>query len=139
MASQIEHSGVVERVERDAVYVKITSHSACGSCSARQACGLAEAQDKIVEVRTTDSGAYALGEAVMVGVSKNAGMVSVLLVYVVSLSVLVGALVVALKALGWGEGAGLAAAFVSLGCYFCLLWVFRKKIETKIKFTITKI
>ena len=48
MAARIEHSGVVERTERDTVYVRITSHSACGTCKAREACGLAEAQDKIV-------------------------------------------------------------------------------------------
>ena len=50
MAARIEHSGVVERTERDTVYVRITSRSACGTCKARQACGLAEAQDKIVEL-----------------------------------------------------------------------------------------
>ena len=52
MARLIEHSGVVDRVEGDTVRVKITSRSACGTCSARQACGLAEAQEKIVVVRT---------------------------------------------------------------------------------------
>ena len=61
MASRIEHSGVVERTERDTVYVRITSHSACGSCKAREACGLAEAQDKIVVVKSPDAAHYAAG------------------------------------------------------------------------------
>ena len=54
MADLIEHCGVVERTERDTVYVRITSRSACGTCKARQACGLAEAQDKIVAVATPE-------------------------------------------------------------------------------------
>ena len=75
MASRIEHSGVVERAERDTVYVRITSHSACGSCKAREACGLAEAQDKIVVVKSPDAAHYAAGEKVMVGVRRSAGAV----------------------------------------------------------------
>ena len=82
MASRIEHSGVVERTERDTVYVRITSHSACGSCKAREACGLAEAQDKIVVVKSPDAAHYAAGEKVMVGVRRSAGAVAVILAYV---------------------------------------------------------
>lgn len=79
MASRIEHSGVVERTERDTVYVRITSHSACGSCKAREACGLAEAQDKIVVVKSPDAAQFAVGEQVMVGVRRSAGAVAVIL------------------------------------------------------------
>lgn len=88
MASRIEHSGVVERTERDTVYVRITSHSACGSCKAREACGLAEAQDKIVVVKSPDAAQFAVGEQVMVGVRRSAGAVAVILAYVGALAVL---------------------------------------------------
>ena len=81
----IEHCGVVERTERDTVYVRITSRSACGTCKARQACGLAEAQDKIVAVATPE------------------------------------------------------AAIAGVGVYYFALWLFRRKIEHTIQFTITKI
>ena len=79
MADLIEHSGVVERTERDTVYVRITSRSACGTCKARQACGLAEAQDKIVAVATPEAGQYAVGGEVMVGVRRSAGVRAVVL------------------------------------------------------------
>lgn len=93
MASRIEHSGVVERTERDTVYVRITSHSACGSCKAREACGLAEAQDKIVVVKSPDAAHYAAGEKVMVGVRRSAGAVAVILAYVGALAVLLAVLI----------------------------------------------
>lgn len=138
MATLIEHSGQVERIEDEIIFVKIISHSACSSCSARGACGLSESQDKIVEVHTFDVANYAVGENVMVGISKNTGVLSVFFVYVLSLAVLLGVLVVALNVLGWSEGVGVVAAILSLGGYFSLLWVFRKKLESKIQITITK-
>ena len=49
---RIEHSGVVKRVDAERVCVEITAHGACGSCKAREACGLGETGQKIVEIRT---------------------------------------------------------------------------------------
>ena len=125
MASRIEHSGVVERTERDTVYVRITSHSACGSCKAREACGLAEAQDKIVVVKSPDAAQFAVGEQVMVGVRRSAGAVAVILAAAVAV-------------LGWSEGRGALAALGAVGVYYCVLWLFRHKIEHTIHFSITK-
>ena len=132
----IEHSGVVERTERDTVYVRITSRSACGTCKARQACGLAEAQDKIVAVATPEAGQYAVGGEGMVGVRRSAGVRAVVLAYVGALAVLLaGTIAVA----GWSEGAGALAAIAGVGVYYFVLWLFRRKIEHTIQFTITKI
>ena len=96
MAELIEHSGVVERTERGAVHVRITSRSACGSCKARQACGLAEAQEKVVVVATPEAASFAAGDAVSVGVRRSAGMRAVVLAYVGALAVLMAVLVAAI-------------------------------------------
>ena len=138
MADLIEHSGVVERTERDTVYVRITSRSACGTCKAREACGLAEAQDKIVVVTTPEAGQYAVGGAVMVGVRRSAGIRAVVLAYVGALAVLLAVLVAAVAVLGWSEGRGALAALGAVGVYYCVLWLFRHKIEHTIHFSITK-
>ena len=139
MAELIEHSGVVERTEGDTVYVRITSRSACGSCKARQACGLAEAQDKIVTVATPGAAEYAAGDAVTVGVRRSAGIRAVVLAYVGALAVLMAVLVAAIAGMGWSEGAGALAAIAGVGVYYFALWLFRTKIEHTIQFTITKI
>ena len=116
MAARIEHSGVVERTERDTVYVRITSHSACGSCKAREACGLAEAQDKIVAVKSPDAAQLCRrGRQVMVGVRRSAGAVAVILAYVGALAVLLAVLVAAVALLGWSEGRGALAALGAVG------------------------
>ena len=139
MADLIEHSGVVERTERDTVYVRITSRSACGTCKARQACGLAEAQDKIVAVATPEAGQYAVGGEVMVGVRRSAGVRAVVLAYVGALAVLLAVLAGTIAVAGWSEGAGALAAIAGVGVYYFVLWLFRRKIEHTIQFTITKI
>ena len=100
MVRPIEHSGVVERTAPDAVYVRITSRSACGACRARQACGLAETQEKIVAVKTADAPHYAAGEQVVVGVRRSAGMRAVALAYVGALAVLLAVLFAANAARG---------------------------------------
>ena len=53
----------------------------------------------------------------------------------VLLAVLVGTIAVA----GWSEGAGALAAIAGVGVYYFALWLFRRKIEHTIQFTITKI
>lgn len=139
MERLIEHSGAVERMEAGRVFVRITSHSACGTCSARQACGLAETQDKIIEVATPDAASYAPGDAVLVGVRRRAGMLSVLLAYGGSLVVLLAGLALGIGAFGWNEGVAAGVSLGAVGCYYGLLWLLRRKIEHTIQFTITKI
>ncbi len=138
MAAPIEHTGRVDRVENGTVFVTITSTSACGSCKARQACGLAETQEKTVVVKCDDAAAYAAGDTVVVGVRRSAGALAVALGYVGALVVLLAVLLTTIGALGWSEGAGALAALGGVALYYLLLWGLRRKIEHTIQFTITK-
>ena len=54
------------------------------------------------------------------------------------LAVLLGALAAAVAALGWSEGRSALAALAAVGVYYCVLWLFRHKIEHTIHFSITK-
>lgn len=138
MAEIIEHSGIVERVERKAVIVKIVANSACGACAARQACGMSESQEKIVTIPTDDSADYAVGDAVRVGVYRNAASRAVMIAYVGGLIVLVGALALCSSFDGVGEGVAALAAIGAVVIYYFGIWIFRKKIDRTIHFTITK-
>lgn len=138
MAAPIEHTGRVERVEDGTVYVTITSSSACGSCKARQACGLAEAQEKTIVVKCADAAEYAAGDAVTVGVRRSAGALAVVLGYVGALVVLMGVLLLTIGLLGLDEGTGALAALGGVAGYYGVLWALRGRIENTIQFTITK-
>ena len=135
----IEHEGVVERIEKGAVHVKITSRSACGACKARQACGMAETQEKIVVVATPEAERFLPGETVAVGVRKQAGRMAVALAYGGALVVLLAALILAVPVCGASDGVGVLAALAGVALYYGVLWLCRNRIEHTIQFTITKI
>lgn len=134
----ITHTGTVERIESDTVYVRITANSACGACRAREACGMGEAQEKVIAVRTAQPDRFAVGEAVTVGVKRRMGGLAVVLAYVGALVVLLGVLATAIGWVGIGEGPAALAALAAVGIYYGTLWLFRRKIENTIQFTITK-
>lgn len=138
MASSIEHSGVVERTDDGIVRVRFVAGSACASCRAREACGMGESQEKVVDVAAADAAAFVPGDPVTVSVSRNAGLRAVLVAYVGALAVLVAAIVGALELLRWQEGAAVLAGLLALALYYLLLWLLRGRIERNIHFTITK-
>lgn len=139
MSAPIVHTGLVKQIEGARVSVTITSQSACGTCHARQACGLAETQEKIVDVVTPDAAQFSVGEEVVVGVRRRIGALSVGLAYVGALVVLLVVLFVGIGLLDWTERAAAWASLVGVVLYYGVLWLFRKKIENSIQFTITKI
>ena len=122
---RIEHSGVVKRVDAERVCVEITAHGACGSCKAREACGLGQTGQKIVEIRTPAAATY------------RPGAVAVLLAYVVPFVVLIGGVAVCYL-LGAGDGAAVLAGLGSVVLYYGILWLLRRKIDNAIHFTISE-
>ncbi len=138
MAKEIQHVGTVSEVSAKQVVVRITSRSACGSCAARAACGLAEAQEKLIEVRTADAARYAVGDEVTVGVKPYIGAKAVGLAYVGALVVLILALVLSVGVFGVGEGVGVLITLAAVALYYGVLWLVKDKIEHTIQFTINK-
>jgi len=136
---RIEHSGVVERTEAGKVFVRIVVNGACGACSERKSCSMASSQVKVVEVATPDAGRFAAGDNVTVGVKRRAGMLSVALGYGGALAVLLAVLAMTVGVAGWSEGRGALASLGAVALYYMALWLFRRKIEHTIQFTITKI
>ena len=138
MKGHIEHTGRVLRTEGDKVFVAITSNSACSGCRAREACGVSESAEKIIEVETPAAADYAVGEEVVVAVRRHLGLTAVAIAYGGALLVLLAALFATVELLGWSEGAGIAATVAALALYYGALWLLRDKIAHTIQFTITK-
>ena len=134
---RIEHSGVVKRVGAERVCVEITAHGACGSCKAREACGLGETGQIIVEIRTPAAATYRPGDRVTVAITRRTGAVAVLLAYVVPFVVLIGVVAVCYL-LGAGDGAAVLAGLGSVVLYYGILWLLRRKIDNAIHFTISE-
>lgn len=137
MAKEIQHSGTVQSTEQGKVVVRITSRSACGSCAAKQACGLAEATEKVVEVYTTDWAQYKAGDEVLVGVKQQIGMKAVAMAYGGALVVLLAALILSTEVLHLGDGIAVLVTIGAVALYYGALWLMKDRIEQTIHFTIT--
>ncbi|MBE6195303.1 MAG: Fis family transcriptional regulator [Rikenellaceae bacterium] len=137
-AEQIEHKGTVLSIEQGVVRVAIEVNEACGSCASRKACAMGQGTTREIVVCTDDAERYSVGEKVNVMARQSAGVMAVILCYVVPLVVLVTALAVAI-ALGCNEG---VSAFIALGftaIYYVILATFRKRISKRVIFSINKI
>ncbi|MBR2326183.1 MAG: SoxR reducing system RseC family protein [Alistipes sp.] len=137
-AEQIEHKGKVLSVGEGVVCVEIEVNEACGSCASRKACAMGASNKREIMVCTDDAERYSVGEVVNVMARQSAGVMAVVLCYVVPLVVLVTALVASI-ALGCNEGVSALLSLVVTAIYYCVLGLSHKRISKRIVFTINKI
>ena len=135
MVDNISHSGVVESVEDGCVHVRIVVTSACAACKVAGYCNAAESKEKVVDVYTSKSEAYAVGQAVTVSASRQVATHALLLAFglpfVILVAVLVGVLLLTGNEL-WAALGGLLA----LVPYYGILWLFRQKVRDRLAFQI---
>lgn len=137
MANQLQHRGVVERIEADTIYVSVVPESACAGCHAKGICGERGEKREIV-VKTCYAAEYAVGERVVVALERNSmGVLSVVWCYVLPLVVLLGVLF-GTKSFGVEDGVAALSSMAAMALYFVALYLMRKMFERKIKFTIIK-
>ena len=134
----IEHRGRIESIEGGLVRVRIVANSACGTCVARQACGMSESTEKIIDVKVGTAEAFIVGEEVMVAVHRKVGLWAVAVAYVAPLIVLVAVLAVA-SAVGLNENIAALGSLGGVAVYYLLLWAFGGRVTQKVSFTISKI
>lgn len=132
-ASEIEHNGVVYKIGKKSITVKITAHPSCSSCHASGLCNASGTVDKFFEVPLQDE--FETGQNVRVITSLSNGFRALLLGYVVPLAVLVTSLII-LTATGSGELTAGVASVILVAIYYLILFLSRDKIEKKIKFTL---
>ena len=137
-ANDIRHSGTIEQVGPSEVVVRIQSRSACGACTARSGCAMAETADKRIVIAVDDASDYRAGQEVEVCARPHQGLKAVAICYVGALVVLLAALFTTIGLLGWSEGAGIGATVAAVALYYGAVWLLRDKIAHTIQFSITK-
>ena len=88
MKEQVMHTGQVVSMTPQTTTVRIVSHSACSSCHAASLCGLSEYAEKAIEVPTSPSATYGVGDEVKVVLKASMGFKAVWLAYFLPLVVL---------------------------------------------------
>ena len=118
--------------------LSIVVMEACGSCASRKVCSMGSAEKREVVVYTDNTENYSVGETVNVVARQSAGVLAVVLCYVVPLVVLVGALAMAVS-LGADEGIAALISLTVTALYFAVLSLFKGRLSKKVTFTINKI
>jgi positive regulator of sigma E activity len=129
----IEHDGVVQRSDNKSITVRILSVSACAGCHAEGSCNLSAMEEKFVDI----PGIFNLrpGDHVTVVMKRSAGYAAVLLGYGFPLVLLIVVMIIlsSMKVSELVTGLGSLAVLLP---YYTILWLFRKRIGNKFKFSI---
>ncbi len=134
---QISHYGTVVNVKKNLVQVKIARYSACHNCDARHGCGLMDCQNKVLDIATVHASEYQKGEEVIVSLAQNSGFWAVVLGYVLPLAFMLAALIIA-QVCGCSEIISGISAIIILIPYYFWLFLSKKRLAEKFRFTISK-
>ena len=110
------------------IKVQIVQTSACAACKVASHCNVAESKIKIVDVFTTDTASYQVGQEVIVWASKDVANRALLLGFGAPFLLLICVLMIALK-LTSDEGLAALVALASLVPYYLALWAMKNRIQ----------
>jgi len=134
--SEIQHSGTIQKIDGNSIYVRILVQSACASCHAKGACTVADMSDKIIEVFHRSPDQYKVGESVTVSMKQSLGNQAVMYAYFLPF-LLVLATLIAILSLSDNE---LLAGLVSLSIlvpYYTGLYFLKDKMGKVFRFELT--
>ena len=137
MDDNISHKGIIEKIEGDRVFVRITQQSACSGCHAKSMCTASEQKVKIVEVKARGE-QFSVNEKVEVCARSSVGLKAVWWAFVLPLIGIV-TVVVAGSVGGWRETWCGLAALGWLTLYYYVLYLFRDKFKRKFVFFLKRL
>jgi sigma-E factor negative regulatory protein RseC len=135
MREQVMHTGKVVSMTPQTTTVQIVSHAACAECHAAGVCGLSEYTEKAIEVPTSPTASYGVGDEVQVVLKATMGLKAVWLAYFLPLVILLG-VALGLIALGLSEVAAGLAGIGAVALYYGVLWLLRDRLRNEYVFTI---
>ena len=134
----IEHLAEVVSINGHIVEVKMVVSSACVSCQAKSACGASESVDKSVDVFVEDPNFFAIGDEVMVTITRAMGMKAVTYAYILPFVLLLSSLLLTLE-LSLSEAVAGVTSLGVVGLYYVGLYVVRDRLERDIVFNLRKV
>lgn len=133
----IEHLGVITKLENGIAHVRIIQNSACSACHAKGACSAADTAEKEVEA-LTEGQQFELGQQVMIKGRSVLGLQAVLYAYLLPFVVLFVTLII-VSSQTKNELLAALAAIGSLVPYYAVLFLFKNKLSKKFTFFIKQI
>ena len=137
MSETIEHEGVISRVEKDRVFVRITQNTACSECHAKGMCYISGSKEKIVEIPVNAHYFNEGGRALITG-RTSMGWKAVGYAFFLPLVLIVLSLVFFHSVFLQEASAGVAALVV-VAIYYLILYRFRDYFRKHFVFEIKNI
>ena len=132
----IEHPGIIDRVENNRLWVSILPQSACGGCHSKSYCGMAEVAEKIVEVKAENtSRKYEAGDKVVITLKKSLGYRALFLGYLLPFLILLFTLILSLQ-LTNNEALAAVLSILVMIPYYYILYLKKDTIKSSFRFYI---
>lgn len=136
MHDNIEHPGIINKIENDRVWVSIQPQSACGSCHSKSLCGMAEVAEKVVEVKSPGPNhTFNPGQSVVINLKKSSGYRALFLGYLLPFLIVMATLIISLQ-ITHNEGFSALLALFTVVPYYGILYLRREVIKTSFRFYI---
>ncbi len=130
----IEHTGIIESIEGNIIKASIIAASACAKCDSKSGCGMAESQEKIIDI-VDNSGKHTVGEEITITMRQTLGFRALFLGYILPFILILTSLII-LLAVQDSEGvAGLVSVAILIPYYF-VLYLNKDKLKKAFSFTI---
>lgn len=137
MNNTIHHTGIIERIDPDKVYVKIIQQSACAGCHAKSMCNASESKDRIIEIEGLFN-SFQVNEEVELQGQSSLGYQAVLYAFVLPLLLLFAVIIFCLG-MNRSEAVSALAGIAVLPAYYSVLYFFRDKLKKKFVFAMKKL
>ncbi|MDD4515146.1 SoxR reducing system RseC family protein [Massilibacteroides sp.] len=137
MDDTIHHTGIIERIDRDKVYVKIIQQSACAGCHAKSMCNASESKDRLVEIDGIFN-SFQVNEVVDLYGRSSLGYLAVLYAFVLPLIILLAVVIFCLES-NRSEAVSALAGLAVLPVYYSVLYFFKDKLKKRFVFAMRKL
>lgn len=135
MNQRISHEGIITRIDKDNVQIKILSKSACASCNIKGACNMSEMKEKIIDIPRPKDKNLSIGQEIKISMGLGQANKAVIFAYVIPVILLVGMIFI-LNALKFDEGINALISIGSLVPYYLILYLFRNNLKRKFEYEI---
>lgn len=137
MSESINHTGIIEKIEGNTVFVRIIQQSACSGCHAQSMCSASETKEKVIEVLDY-SEKFRIKEEVMLCGKSSLGLQAVLLAFILPLILVVIAIATGSR-MQWEDTTSGLTGLLFLILYYCILFLLRDKLKKRFIFTLKKL
>lgn len=135
----ISHEGIVDSVSKDCVHVRIVQSSACASCKVATYCTSAESKEKLIDVYTSKTSNYQVGDKVEVRARLSVGFRAVLFGFVIPVIIIFSVPFIAIYGFHLTEDKAALLGIASLIPYYILLYMLKGVFKKIMVFHIVKL